>query len=205
MRRILLLAAFAASLSIAAWAQEPAHSEEHAATAGHAAEAHEESEPSIWWKWANFAILAVGLGYMLGKALPPFFAGRTAAIQKGIAEAAKAKAEADQRAAAMQQRLSALGAEIEQIKLTAKAELAKESDRIRALTGQQLARLQAQAEQEIVAITKQAAGELKAQAAKLALELAEQRARTSINPGTQGALVDRFVQNLSDYQQGARL
>ncbi len=204
MKRILLVVVCAASLSIAGWAQEPAHSAEPGAAA-HSAEGHDEGDPYIWWKWANFAILAAALGYMLNRALPPFFAGRTAEIQKGIAEAAKAKMEADQRAAAMQQRLAALGTEIEQIKVSAQGELAKESDRIRTQTAQQLARLQAQAEQEIAAITKQSISELKAQAARLALELAEQRARTSINPAIQGALVDRFVRNLHDYEQGARL
>ena len=117
MKRLLLLSFCAAVLSLRTFAEEPAA--EHGAPGEHAAEAHEEGDKYIWWKWANFAILAVALGYMLNKALPPFFAGRTAEIQKGIAEAAKAKAEADQRAAAMQQRLAALGAEIEQIKTTA--------------------------------------------------------------------------------------
>ncbi len=43
------------------------------------------------WKWANFAILAIALGYAIGKYAPGMFRTRTAEIQKGIAEAQQVK------------------------------------------------------------------------------------------------------------------
>jgi len=44
-------------------------------------------EPAAGWKWANFVLLVVGLGYLIAKTLPPLFKSRTEEIQKGIAEA----------------------------------------------------------------------------------------------------------------------
>ena len=36
------------------------------------------------WKWANFAILAAGIGYLLVKQAGPYFAARSTEIRKGI-------------------------------------------------------------------------------------------------------------------------
>ena len=30
-------------------------------------------EPAAGWKWANFVLLVVGLGYLIDKTLPPLF------------------------------------------------------------------------------------------------------------------------------------
>jgi F0F1-type ATP synthase membrane subunit b/b' len=63
-----------------------------------AQEKKESNEPAAGWKWANFVILAVGLGYMVAKTLPPIFRSRTEEIQKGIAEAQEIKKNAEKRA-----------------------------------------------------------------------------------------------------------
>ena len=65
------------------------------------------------WKWANFAILAAGIGYLLVKQAGPYFAARSTEIRKGIEEAQKLRAEAEERAAAMDARLAILGVEVE--------------------------------------------------------------------------------------------
>jgi F-type H+-transporting ATPase subunit b len=183
-----------------------AFAEEHGTApkeAAHAAEAeHGGGDPYIWWKWANFGILAIVLGYMLGKALPPFFASRTAEIQKGIAEASRLKADAERRAAEMERRMTALASEIEQIRVEARAQMVKEGERIQRESQQQMARIQAQAEREVAAITKHATAALKAESARLALELAEQRLRSRIDAGAQGMLVERFVKQMD--QAGVR-
>ena len=46
-------------------------------------------EPSIWWKWANFAILAGGLGYLIAKNAPAYFESRNKEIRGGLQEARK--------------------------------------------------------------------------------------------------------------------
>ena len=60
------------------------------------------------WKWANFAILAAGIGYLWVKQVGPFYAARSAEIRKGIEEAQKLRADADARAAAMDAKLANL-------------------------------------------------------------------------------------------------
>src|SRR6476660_6357588 len=84
-----------------------------------AAEAEASEEPSAVWRWANFAILAAGLGYLMSKHLPPFFRSRTGTIQKGIAEAQQMKLDAEKRAAEMAEKLKSLGADVENFRANA--------------------------------------------------------------------------------------
>ncbi len=156
----------------------------------------EKSEPAAVWKWANFLILAAGLGYLMKKHLPAMFQARTAEIQKDITEAQATKREAEARAAAVDARVQALGAEMERLRTQSKAEMQQEGDRIRQETARQIARHNAQATEEIELAGKLARRELKDYAAKLALELAEQRIRTRVDDHTESALVDAFVADL---------
>jgi F-type H+-transporting ATPase subunit b len=186
LRKLLLLSAFAALCL----AQEQA--------GGAAA----SSEPSAVWKWANFAILAVGLGYVIGKSLPAFFQARTESIQKDIATARKTKEEAERRAAEMDARLAALGQEIEKFRAQARAEMEQEGERIRRETAAQIHRLEQQAEGEIESASKAARAELRALAARLALDLAEKRIRARLDEPAEASLVENFFADLA--QQGSK-
>jgi F-type H+-transporting ATPase subunit b len=150
----------------------------------------------IWWKWANFAILAGVLGYLVAKNAGPYFTGRTAAIRKGIDDADKARAVAEAKMRDVDARLTNLGAEIEALKTTAAQEQAAEAERLRNQTAADLAKLQAHAEQEIAAAGKAARGELKRYAAELALASAEHKIRQRITPEAQDALVRAFAERL---------
>jgi F-type H+-transporting ATPase subunit b len=160
------------------------------------AQEKEKTEPGIAWKWANFAILAVGLGYLASKYLPPFFRSRTAEIQQGITEAQQIKRDAEARAAQVEARMQKLGEEIEQFRTRSREEMRQEGERIRQETAKQLGHLEHQAQQEIEAVGKAARRELKTYAAKLALDLAEQRVHERLNSGAETALVDGFIQDL---------
>ncbi|MGH9666013.1 MAG: hypothetical protein ACRD9L_16425, partial [Bryobacteraceae bacterium] len=85
----------------------------YAQEAGAAAnpEADAKAAHQVYWLWANFALLAGGLGYLIGKYAPDFFRSRTDRIRKGIDEAAELKREADRRAAEMDKRMGALESE----------------------------------------------------------------------------------------------
>jgi F-type H+-transporting ATPase subunit b len=153
-------------------------------------------EPAVGWKWANFVLLVVGLGYLIAKTLPPLFKSRTEEIQKGIAEARAIKQGADKRAAEVAARTATLGADIERFRVEAKAEMQQEGERIRQETAAQIARLEHQAQQEIEMSGKIARRELKSFAAKLSLDLAEQRVRERLDAKTEQGLVDAFIQDL---------
>ncbi len=161
-----------------------------------AQEKKESNEPSIGWKWANFAILAAGLGYLISKSLPPIFRSRTAEIQKGIAEAQQIKKDAEERAAEVEAKTRSLGADIERFRTESKIEMQQEGERIRQETAAQIARLEQKAEEEIEAAGKTARRELKYYAAKLALDLAEQRVRMRLDASVEQAMADGFIQDL---------
>jgi F-type H+-transporting ATPase subunit b len=156
----------------------------------------ESTDAEMGWKWANFAILAVGLGYLVSKTLPPIFRSRTADIQKGIAEARAIKQDADTRAAEVEAKTRTLGEDIERFRRESKTEMQQEGERIRQETAAQITRLEQKAEQEIEAAGKTASRELKAYAAKLALDLAEQRVRARLDANSEQAMVDGFLQDL---------
>jgi len=160
----------------------------------------QESEPGAIWKWINFILLAIGLGYLMAKSLPAFFASRTASIQKGIVEAQQMKLDAERRASDMETRLSALGSEIQKFRTEAQAEMQQEGDRIRQETASQIRKLEQQAASEIESAGKNARRDLRAYAADLALDLAEQRIRTRLDPNTEAALVDNFVGDLKQQE-----
>lgn len=156
------------------------------------------------WKWANFALLAAGLGYLIAKKAPAFFQGRTADIRKGIAEAAGLKAGADARAAEIERRMASLGAEVEALRATARQEMEAENQRLRAETERHLAKIQEQAEQEIASAAKAARQELKSHAAELAIRLAERQLRGRMTAEAEQGLVAGFVHDLASRSGSAQ-
>ncbi len=212
MRRLGLIIAFAATALLAQEHGAPAPAAEHgaapaaaaehgAAPAGeHGAAEHGSSGPaevSIWWKWANFAILAGGLAYMIGKNAPAYFAQRNEEIRKGLEEGAELQREANARTAAMEARLKNLEAEIADMKTKAKADIAAEGERIQAETAAAIAKIQAHADSEIAAAAKNERLQLRTYAADLALKLAEQKLRGQLNPQSDAGLVNGFLKGLN--------
>lgn len=194
MRRLLLILALA---GVGIWAQE--HGAEpgaaHGEAAGHASEGPKEI--SIWWKWANFAILAGALGYMISKHAPVYFASRNEEIRKSLEEGAELQREANARTAAMEARLKNLEGEIVEMKTKAKADIAAEGDRIQAETAAAIAKIQAHAEGEIASAAKNERAGLKTYAADLALKIAEDKLRGQLTPGADAGLIDSFLKGLN--------
>lgn len=158
----------------------------------------EQGDPLIWWKWANFAILAFGLGYLIRKHVPPIFRKQSDEIQDALAEAAKIKHEAALYAASVEQRLANLQREIENLRETAHADMAAESERIRIETEHHVERIREQSVQEIALMMRGAKAEIRKYAAELAIGLAEQRIRTRMNPATQENLVSGFLRDMHE-------
>lgn len=156
----------------------------------------EQHDPWIAWKWANFLILAGGLGYLISKHAPAFFAQRTREIEESLLEAAKAKQDAEARAASIEKRLADLDHEIEGLRRAAHAETATEGERLGRETERHLRRIQHQARQEISLMISAARDDLRKYAALLALDLAEQRVHSRITKDVQEELVDGFLQDL---------
>ena len=202
MRRALSLFLFAA---ISLMAEEASHAVSTPnRTATHETETGRATEGSdLMWKWVNFAILATGLGYIAVSKGGPFFTKRGQDILAGIKEAAKVKAEAETRAAEIEQRINKLGQEIEELRHASKLEMQAEGERIRTETAAEIAKVQARAEQEIASAAKLASQDLKAYAADLALELAEEQIRVRMDQPTEDALVQRFLKDLNQNKAAA--
>jgi len=155
------------------------------------------------WKLVNFVLLAGGLGYLIGKKGRGFFRLRTAQIQKGIAEAARIKAEAEARYAGVERRLAGLGAEIESLRKSAREESLAEGERVHQQTERELKKIRAQAEQEIAAAAKAARQELQACSAQLAVRLAEQKIRQQMTADIETQLVASTIRELERVQRAS--
>jgi F-type H+-transporting ATPase subunit b len=183
LRTFLVMGVLAA---VPAFAQEAAAEQKSAA-----------KEVSPLWKWANFAILAGVLGYLISKNAGPLLAARTKQIQDGLAAGQKAQAEANARAAAVQTKLNDLGFQISLMRDGAKQEREREADRIRRDSEREIARIQQHAAQEIESAGKLARLEVQRFAAKLAIELAERKVRSRMSPEVEAALLGNFLDDLS--------
>jgi F-type H+-transporting ATPase subunit b len=158
----------------------------------------------IVWQALNFLILAVLLGWLIVKQGGPLLAARSKEIAEGLAAGEKAKAEADARAAQVQEKLSHLGTEIAAMRADAKEEREREAERIRRETQAEIARIHVQAEHEVESAGKQARLEVQRAAAKMAIELAETKVRARMSPEIQSALLQGFLNDLPN-TGGARL
>jgi F-type H+-transporting ATPase subunit b len=158
----------------------------------------EQGDKWIWWKWANFLILAGGLGYLIGKNVPPLFRKQSEEIQSALAEAAKIKQEATAYASGVETRLADLQNEIQQLRESAHADMIAESERIRRDTEHHVQRIREQSVQEIELMTRAAKDELRKYAAELAIGLAEERIRFRMNPDTQQDLAESFLHDLRE-------
>jgi F-type H+-transporting ATPase subunit b len=160
------------------------------------AEEKEEGGGLQIWKWANFVVLAGGLGYLIGKKGGPFFAARSVKIRKDMADAGDVRQDAEARAAEVDRRLANLEAEIAALRAESGKEEEAEAAGFGRHTAAEIAKTQAQAEQEIAAAGKAARLELKRYCAELAVGLAEQKIRARMTPETQDELVRGFVRDL---------
>jgi F-type H+-transporting ATPase subunit b len=189
----LTAALFAAQEGAAPGHEAPAAHE--AQQGGHEGGEHSNTKETIW-KIVNFAILAVGIGYLAGKNAPAFFRGRTNEIQQGIREASQLRSEAEAKAADIEARMKNLSVEIASLRKYAAEESAREAESIKAETEHSLAKITAQAQQDIATYAKSARQELKAFSARVAIELAAEKIRAQINPESQDALLQGFVSDL---------
>lgn len=186
-----------AALILLICAKLPACAQEHGESTGKA-----EKSPSIFWEWANFVLLAGGLGYVIKKNAGPYFAQRSLEIRKGMADAEAARAASDAKAAEVDRRLANLQAEIEALRLSAKQEAEADAERVRREAAAEMAKVQSHLAEEIASAGKSATLELRRFSAALALGLAEQKIAARLSPEMQTRLVGRFVTSMAHAPSG---
>ena len=154
------------------------------------------AEPSMFWKWANFAVLAGLVGFMAAKQGGPFFNSRAAEIRKGIDEAEKIKSESNAKITAINSKLGRLDAEIASLRETAANERRSAEQRMKTETQLAMDRIRTHADAEIETAGKSERVGLQRYVAQLALDLAETKVRARMSSSTEDALVQAFVSGL---------
>jgi len=159
---------------------------------------------SAWWValLSNFAVIAIVIIWASRKFLPGLFRQRTADIQKAMAEARQASADANRRLGEIEARLSRLDGEIGEMRANADKEAAAEEARILDAAKEDSRKIVESAEQEIVAAGKQVRRELTAHAADLAVALAKKQIH--VDAATDQQLVRGFADQLSNGGKGGR-
>jgi F-type H+-transporting ATPase subunit b len=161
-------------------------------------------ESGKWGIWLDIGkifnlILVIGvLIFVLRKPLANFFAGRTQEIREQLAEAQKARQEAEAKLAEVESRIHHLDDEIRDIKAAAEREADEEYQRLLHIAEQDAEKIVERSKQEIEGITRAAQQELKQQVAELSVKLAEEKIRGEITEDDRGRIFSRFIAKLGD-------
>jgi F-type H+-transporting ATPase subunit b len=155
------------------------------------------------WKWPNFLLLVGLLGYLIKKHGAPLMQSRSQQIRESLEAGAKAKIEAEARAAAVQAKIGNLDGEIAHLRTAAHADLEREADRIRHDAEKEMSRIEQHTAVETATLGKQMGHELRQYAASLAMDLAEQKIRARMSPDAQATLIDNFSGDMSSQTKGS--
>jgi F-type H+-transporting ATPase subunit b len=127
----------------------------------------------------NSGLLILGILWFVIRVVPKMFRKRNETLQKQLLDARLAAAEANQRLAAVEERLSKLGVEIEAIREQTERDSVNDEKRIQESLEAERQRIVASAEQEIDLASAAAQRELKKFAAELAVDRARREIRLS--------------------------
>ena len=142
----------------------------------------------------NFAVLVLGVGYLLMKMLPKTFRDRNTVIQKHLVDARTATEEAQARLSSVEARLAKLDEQIAEMKHQAEADLAREEKRVQTSLEEEQKKIVEAAEAEIIAATAAARREIQNYAADLAIDQAAKK--LVVTAETDRLLVENFARRL---------
>jgi F-type H+-transporting ATPase subunit b len=161
--------------------------------------AEEGNKWGVWLdigKFANLILVIAVLVWVARKPLLNFFSGRTQEIHEQLAEAQRARKEAEEKLAEIESRMSCLDDEIREIKAAADREAKEEYQRLLTAAEQDAEKIIERSKQEIEGITRAAQQELKLHVAELSVKLAEEKIRGKITEADRERILSRFVTKL---------
>ncbi len=144
-------------------------------------------------KTANLILVISVLVWVARKPLASFFAARTQSIRDQLAEAQKARQDAEARLVEIETAMSSLDRELREIREAAEQEAHAEYQRLVAAAERDAERTIERARREIDGMTRAAQIELKAHASELAVKLAEDMIRHEMTEEDRNRLFERFV------------
>jgi F-type H+-transporting ATPase subunit b len=144
----------------------------------------------------NFLILAGVLVYFLRKPLSSFLKERSDLLRKAIDDAAKARAEAAEKLAAIETRTAKLADEIAGMNAKMDVEAAAEARRLQETVAVEISRIRVQAEFTGEQEVKKARVELRREASLLAARAAEELVRKTLSTEDQERLVRENLEKI---------
>jgi len=144
----------------------------------------------------NFLLLAGVLVYFLRKPFSSFLKERSDLLRKAIDDAAKARAEAAERLAAIETRTAKLADEIAGMNAKMDVEAAAEARRLQETAAVEISRIRAQAEFTGEQEVKKAREELRREASLLSARAAEELVRKTLSPEDQERLVRENLEKI---------
>jgi len=144
----------------------------------------------------NFLILAGVLVYFVRKPFSSFLRERSELLRKAIDDAAKARAEAAEKLAAIETRTAKLADEIAGMNAKMDVEAAAEARRLQETAAVEISRIRAQSEFTGEQEVKKAREELRREAALLSARAAEELVRKTLSPDDQERLVRENLEKI---------
>lgn len=164
-----------------------------AAEEGHG---HGNEAMTLFWQGLNLAILIGVIVYFGRGPIREFMADRRTNIEDGIATAQQELDAAERRLAECNQRVDALGAEIEDIKHSVRAQAETERDRLIGDAQAAADRIRRDALLAVEQERRRARGDLRNEAAEMAVRLAADLLQRQVGDADRARLVDEFVASI---------
>lgn len=153
--------------------------------------------PALGWLTLTFLIFVGTLVWLGRPAIKRHLELRADAVEKAIAEARRAKEDAEKRAKDAEAKLAALSGEVEKMKAEFTAQGKLEAERIATAAADMAKKIARDTEDTIGAETERAKEALRVEASKLALQLAEERIKQLLTDADDGKLKTSLIQGLS--------
>jgi F-type H+-transporting ATPase subunit b len=209
MNKTALIALAASSLT-----STSAFAETHAPKAAHgvkAAAEHHEAHVANWWGWGEqfadspalgwlsitFAVFVAILVGAVRKPLAVYLETRADTVERAIAEATRARQDAERRAREAEAKLAALDSEVKAMKADFETQGNAEASRIEKAAVEMSAKIAKDAEDTINAEMQRAREQLRAEASKLALQLAEERIKAMLTDDDDARLKKSLISDLA--------
>jgi F-type H+-transporting ATPase subunit b len=166
-----------------------------------AEEGHAVDPMTHVWQALNLLILIGAIVYFGRGPIRAFMADRRQNIEQGIASAQSELAVAERRLAECNQRVDALGTEIEEIKRSVRAQAENERDRLIADARNAADRIRRDAQLAVEQEGRRAREDLRAEAAEMAVRLAGTLLERQVGDADRSRLVDEFVASIESTSQ----
>ena len=161
-----------------------------------------ESTESKWGalleigRLVNVLLVLAVLVWVARKPLANFFASRSRAIRDQLAEAQKARFEAEAQLAEIRSRMSSLDDELKEIRNAAEREAREERQRLIGEADRDAQKLIERAKRDIEGMTRAAQLDLKAHVAELSVQLAKERIQSEMTEEDRQRLFAHFVSSV---------